>query len=74
MSNQLNAEQLKNALWDSLTSVKNGVMQPAVGDSVAGLGREILRTVKVQLSVASQTKRSVPQDVIDFAEGTNLND
>lgn len=71
MSNQLNAEQLKDALWDSLKSVKNGQMQPAVGDSVATLGREILRTVKVQLQVANQTKRSVAQEVIDFAENTN---
>ena len=37
MSNQLTAEQLKNALWDSLTAVKSGQMQPAVGDSVAGV-------------------------------------
>ena len=71
MSNQLTAEQLKNALWDSLTAVKSGQMQPAVGDSVAGLEREILRTVKVQLSVSNQSKRSVPQDVIDFAENTS---
>ena len=71
MNNQLTAEQLKEALWDSLKSVKNGQMQPAVGDSVAGLGREILRTVKVQLQVSNQSKRSVPQDVIDFAENTS---
>ncbi len=71
MNNQLTAEQLKEALWDSLKSVKSGQMQPAVGDSVAGLGREILRTVKVQLQVSNQSKRSVPQDVIDFAENTS---
>lgn len=71
MSNQLNAQQLKEALWDSLKAVKSGQMQPAQGDSVAGLGREILRTVKVQLQVSNQSKRSVPQDVIDFAENTD---
>ena len=27
MSNQLTAEQLKNALWDSLTAVKSGQMR-----------------------------------------------
>ena len=71
MSNQLNAEQLKNALWDSLKAVKTGQMHPGQADAVAGLGREILRTVRVQLQIASQTKRSVSQDVIDFAENTN---
>lgn len=68
MSNQLNAQQLKEALWDSLKAVQTGQMQPAQADSVAGLGREILRTVKVQLQVANQSKRSVPLDVLDFAE------
>jgi hypothetical protein len=70
MKAQLTAEQLKTALWDTLIAVQSGQMQPAVGDSVAGLGREILRTVKVQCQVSNQAKRSVPQDVIDFAENT----
>ncbi|WP_151721024.1 hypothetical protein [Acinetobacter ursingii] len=71
MSNQLNANELKDALWDSLKAVKAGQMQPAHADSIAGLSREILRTVKVQLQVSNQSKRSVPQDVLDFAENTD---
>lgn len=43
-------------------------MQPAQGDAIAAQAREILRTVKVQLQVCAHTKRSVPVEVIDFAE------
>ena len=43
-------------------------MQAAQGDAIAAQAREILRTVKVQLQIATHTKRSVPVEVIDFAE------
>jgi hypothetical protein len=41
---------------------------PAQGDAIAAQAREILRTVKVQLQIVGQSKRSVPLDVIEFAE------
>lgn len=62
------AINLKNALWDTLKAIKSDVMQPAQGDAIASQAREILRTVKVQLQVASQSKRSVPAEIISFAE------
>jgi len=65
---ELNASNLKNALWETLNSIKEGTVQPAQGDAVAAQAREILRTVKVQLQVTNQSKRSVPADVIAFAE------
>ena len=70
MSNQpeLNASNLKSALWDTLNAIKDGAMQPGQGDAVASQAREILRTVTVQLQVTQQSKRSVPADVIAFAE------
>jgi hypothetical protein len=43
-------------------------MLPGQGDAIAAQAREILRTVKVQLQVAGQAKRVVPQDVIKFSE------
>ncbi len=64
----LSATNLKDALWETLNEVKGGTMQPGQADSIAGQAREILRTVKVQLQVANQAKRSVPADVIGFAE------
>jgi hypothetical protein len=65
---ELNATNLKSALWDTLNQVKNGAMQPGNADAIASQAREILRTVKVQLQVTQQSKRSVPADVIAFAE------
>lgn len=65
---ELSAINLKNALWETLNAIKDGTIQPAQGDAVASQAREILRTVKVQLQVTNQSKRSVPLDVISFAE------
>lgn len=68
MSDKLSAVNLKNALWDTLKSIKGDTMLPAQGDAIAAQAREILRTVKVQLQVAAQSKRNVPTEIIDFVE------
>ncbi len=68
MSIDLTATSLKNALWETLNDIKAGTIQPGQGDAIASQAREILRTVKVQLQVTNQSKRSVPADVIAFAE------
>lgn len=64
----LNASNLKAALWNTLLDLRAGNVQPGQGDAIAAQAREILRTVKVQLQVTSQAKRSVPVEVIQFAE------
>lgn len=64
----LSATALKNVLWDTLKDIKDDRMLPSQGDAIATQAREILRTIKVQLQIAGQTKRSVPADVLDFAE------
>lgn len=64
----LTAVNLKNALWETLEAIKNDNMQANQGDAIASQAREILRTVKVQLQIAGQTKRSVPLEIIDFSE------
>lgn len=68
MSQDLTAVALKQALWETLNDIKSDKMQPSQGDAIASQAREILRTVKVQLQVATHTKRSVPLEVIEFAE------
>jgi hypothetical protein len=67
-ANTLSAVNLKQALWETLNGITSGKMQPAEGDAVAAQAREILRTVKVQLQIVAQSKRSVPLEVIEFAE------
>jgi hypothetical protein len=65
---ELTATNLKNALWETLNDVKSGIKQPAEADAIASQAREILRATKVQLQIASQSKRTVPADLINFAE------
>ena len=65
---ELNASNLKNELWDTLVELRSGSIQPGQGDAIASQAREILRTVRTQLIVTSQAKRSVPVDCIQFAE------
>ncbi len=66
--NVLSAVNLKNTLWDVLKDIKDDRMQPNQGDAIASQAREILRTIKIQLQISAHTKRSVPQDVIEFTE------
>lgn len=68
INKDLTATNLKTALWETLQAIKDGTVQPGQGDAIASQAREILRTVKVQLQITNQSKRSVPADVISFAE------
>lgn len=65
---KLNAENLKEVLWETLQSVRNGKMEAGQGDAIASQAREILRTTIVQLKVAQQSNRVISQDVLDFSE------
>lgn len=64
----LNAVNLKAELWDTLQAVKSGKMTPASGDVIAAQAREILRTVRTQLSVFSQAGEAVSEEVVQFAK------
>lgn len=65
---KLTAVNLKTALWETLQDIKADRIQANTGDAIASQAREILRTVKVQLQVSAQSKRSVPLEVIEFSE------
>ena len=65
---ELNAINLREELWETLQLVKAGKMTPASGDVVAAQAREILRTVKTQLSIFSQSGRAVSAELVDFAK------
>jgi hypothetical protein len=64
----LTASSLKDILWETLTDLKHDNIMPNRADAIAAQSREILRTIKVQLQVAGQAKRGVPQEIIDFSE------
>lgn len=67
-SNELNAMNLKAALWDTLQKVKSGKMTPGAGDAVAAQAREILRTVRTQLTVFAQSGNGVSEEIVEFAK------
>jgi hypothetical protein len=64
----LKASALRDVLWETLNDVRTNQMQANRADAVATQAREILRTIKTQLNVASAAKRGVPADIIKFAE------
>lgn len=64
----LSASSLKDILWETLTDLKAENILPNRADAIAAQSREILRTIKVQLQVAGQAKRGVPQEIIEFSE------
>jgi len=67
---KLTAENLKDALWQTLNQVRSGQMDAGNADAVATQAREIVRTANLQLRVAQQTKRPVPADVLNFSENS----
>ena len=64
----LNAVNLKDALWQTLNDLRSGKITPGAGDAVASQAREILRTVRTQLQIFTQSGKSVTNELIDFAK------
>ena len=65
---KLNAVALKDTLWNAVIDVRNGRLDPAVADSMATATREILRTIKTQQSICSQSHEAIPDELVDFAK------
>lgn len=65
---ELNAINLKQKLWETLNEVKRGKITPGSGDAIASQAREILRTVKTQLLIMSQSGNAVTSELVDFAK------
>lgn len=70
-ANLLNAVNLKSSLWDTLNDLRSGKITPGAGDAVAAQAREILRTVRTQLQIFTQSGKSVTNELIDFAKPTD---
>jgi hypothetical protein len=65
---KLSAVALKEILWTAMNDVRLGRLDPAAADSMATSAREILRTVKVQMAICTQSANSVPDELVDFAK------
>lgn len=68
MIGPLSAGSLRDVLWETLNDVRTNQMLPNRADAIASQAREILRTVKTQLQIASAARRGVPEDIVNFSE------
>jgi hypothetical protein len=64
----LTASALKGALWETLKELREDKIGAASADAIAAQAREILRTGRLQLLIASQSKRDVPLGLVNFSE------
>jgi len=64
----LTAHNLKDVLWTTLNDIRDKNILPSSADAIAAQSREILRTVRTQMAIASQTKRALPDEIIEFSE------
>lgn len=49
---EVNAKDLKAALWDTLQKVKSKKLQPIIANAVARQASEIMRVVKAEVDIA----------------------
>ena len=64
----LNAENLKNDLWETFQLLKSGDILSSQANAMEGQARGILKTVNVQLSIQRQSGRVIPAEVLRFSE------
>lgn len=64
---ELNAVNLKEALWETLNGLRDGSVEPGVADSVASQAREILRASRIQLNILNQANQTVSDELVSFA-------
>ncbi len=67
----LNAVNLKNALWDTMGKLRTGAIAPGAGDAIAAQAREILRTSNTQLKIINQARVEVPLELVRFAQSAD---
>ncbi len=64
ISKELNAENLKAELWDTLLKLRNREIPPAVALAVAANSREIMRVVRAELLIAAATSSTPSRSMI----------
>ena len=67
-SNQPTAEAVKARLWIAMEGVQSGSMSTDTANSIAGLARAIVQTVKVELEIRKQLVSPVSPNTAAFVE------
>ena len=62
---KLNAENLKNMLWETLQDVKSEVMDSKTANAIAAQARGILGTVRTEIAIQHSTK-ALTNKIKDF--------
>lgn len=65
-NSELNATNLKKLLWETAQNVTSGKINPLQANSISSAAREILRTTSIQLRIASQSNKQVPENLEKF--------
>lgn len=65
---QLNAVTLKEKLWSTLNAIKDGNLEASKGDAIASQAREILRTVRTQVTILDKAHADITKELVDFAK------
>ena len=64
--NQPTAKAVKERLWLAMEGVQNGTMSIDTANSIAGLARAIVQTVKVELEIKKQLVQPVSPETAAF--------
>ena len=64
---KLSADNLKNTLWSTLNSVKNGKLESEEAHAIAAQSREIMRIVNAQVSISKVSQEEIPSELKTFA-------
>lgn len=67
---KLNAETLKDTLWETLRLLRDDKISGDSAVAIAKQSKEILRIIKMQVTISKETKREIPEAVIKFSEDT----
>ena len=64
----LNGKALKQVLWETLHDLKQKKIDAKVANSVASQSREIMRVMKMELTVLSMAQKKVTAKMLGFVE------
>ena len=65
--NDLNAVNLKHALWSTLRDLRSNEIDANVADAIACQAREIIRTTRIQTQILSLAGLPMSVELVDFA-------
>lgn len=66
----LNAENLKQELWETMRGLRTGRVKPDVANATAAQSREIMRIVRTEIVVASMSGGKPSGNLLTFVQKT----